>query len=287
MLKLAHIAVLLGAGLALAGPIRADEDPVAAGPAPVTLTASQKNAGKEALARAAEDPTASLWKLQLNSWETVTFHQLDGTTANSTTVRLGIPFKWAGQNNIFNLSLPFVTDSPKLDTGLSDITVFDLVIFNKPWGRWGFGPVAMFPTGGSTKGAGQYAAGPVIGITFTDREKKLLWGVLNQNLFTYAGDDHRRAVNFSVLQPILNYSLGRGWSVGSSDMSWTYNYELSRWTNRPLGVRVSKVGRFFQRPVQVSLEFERNFSTEKGDPESSIRFNFLFFQRNPFRQAKQ
>jgi hypothetical protein len=284
MPKFASLIVLLGGCILLGGSLRGQEDPDAAAPEATRLTAAQLKQGRETLSQAAEDPTASFWKLEVNSSEIVNFYALDNQTANTTAFRFGGPFKWGGQQNIFRVSLPFITDHPTLQSGLSDVSVFDLLVFNKPWGRWGFGPVALFPTGGTNRGGGQYAIGPVIGIIL--RQQNLLYGVLNQNLFTYAGDDHRPPVKNSVLQPIVNYGLGNGWSVGSSDMTWTYNYTARRWTNKPVGVRLSKITRIYRRPVQLSLEYEVNFTRVKGDVDGSLRFNFILFQRNPFAALK-
>lgn len=284
MLKLGSPLSAVALALLLGLAARAQEEPGVTAPVPGRPTAAQLKQGRETLSQAAEDPTASFWKLEINSSEVVNYHALDNQTANTTAFRLGGPFQWDGQLNIFRVSLPFITDHATLQSGLSDISVFDLLVFDRPWGRWGFGPVALFPTGGSTRGSGQYAAGPVVGIIF--RQDRLLYGVLNQNLFTYAGDDHRPPVRNSILQPIVSYSLGNGWAVGTSDMVWTYSFYAGRWINQPVGLKISKVGRFFRRPIQVSLEYERNLTRVRGDVGSSVRFNFVLFQRNPFAAAR-
>lgn len=132
------------------------------------------------------------------------------------------------------------------------------------------------PTGGSRRGAEQWALGPAVG--FTSKRGKLLWGAFNQNLFTYAGDNGRTPVNASILQPIFNYGLGHGWSVGVSEMTFTRDWEASRWSNLPLGVGVSKLQRFGKLPVQFNLQYEHNFADRRGDTADTIRFamKFLF-----------
>ena len=84
------------------------------------------------------------------------------------------------------------------------------------------------------------------------------------------------------MQPVLNYGLGNGWSVGNSEMLLTYNYLAGRWTNLPVGVRLSKVARIIRRPTQISLEYEWNLTNKNGDPKSQARLNLTLFQRNPF-----
>ena len=214
--------------------------------------------------------------VQLADWYTARFHGLDDEDANTVVLRSAIPFQTGDLNHIFRATIPFITDSPFLDSGLSDMTLFDLMVFDQSWGRWGVGPVALLPTGGSKRGAEQWALGPAIG--FTARKGKLLWGAFNQNLFTYAGDDSRTPVNVSVVQPIVSYGLGHGWSMGCSEMTFTYDYEAGRWGSLPLGAKIAKLVKLGKLPVQFSLQYEHDFADQRGTPEDTIRFavKFLF-----------
>jgi hypothetical protein len=237
------------------------------------VTAEKPTAG-DSLSQAASDPTASLMSVQIADWYTAGFHGLSDEAANTAVLRSAIPFTTGDLKHIFRVTVPFITDHPSLDAGLSDITLFDLVVFDQSWGRWGAGAVALLPTGGSSRGAEQWALGPAVG--FTSKNGKLLWGAFNQNLFTYAGDDGRTPVNASILQPIVNYGLGHGWSVGGSEMTFTYDWETSRWSNVPLGVGVSKLQRFGKLPVQFNLQYEHNFADRRGDAADTIRFSLKF-----------
>jgi len=149
--------------------------------------------------------------------------------------------------------------------------VFDLMVFNASWGRWGFGPVALLPTGGDDRGAEKWAAGPAVG--FTARSGNLLWGLFNQNLFTFAGDKNRTDVNVSVLQPIFNYKLGHGWTVGVSEMTFSWDWEADRWSSLPLGVQLAKLVKIGQQPVQFSGQYEHDFADDGFvGPEDTFRF---------------
>ena len=112
---------------------------------------------------------------------------------------------------------------------MSDLVLFDLIVFNESWGRWGVGPVMLFPTAtNDALGAEKWAIGPAAG--FVARSQKLLWGVFNQNLFSFAGNNDREDVNVSIIQPIINYSLPDQWSIGTSEMNITYDWEKDDWT---------------------------------------------------------
>jgi len=265
--------MLSGIGLALGAvfgiPVWAAEPMVTNTPA-----SDVESPGGQSLNQAASDPTASLMSLQIADWYNAHIHGLSGEDANTVVLRPVIPFQTGELNHILRVTVPLITDNPVLDSGLSDITIFDLLVFKESWGRWGIGPVALLPTGGSSRGAEKWAAGPAIG--FVARQNKLIWGAFNQNLFTYAGDGSRNDVNVSVLQPILNYGLGHGWSAGNSEMTFSYDYEGGRWSSLPLGVSIAKLVRFGKLPVQFSLQYEHDFADLRGTPEDTIRFTLKF-----------
>jgi hypothetical protein len=168
------------------------------------------------------------------------------------------------------MTLPFVTDSPSGENGLGDMTLFDLIVSNAAWGRWGVGPVMLIPTGEDGLSAGQWAIGPAVG--FTASQPGLLWGLFNQNLFSIAGGDAREDVNVSILQPILNYSLPNKWSISTSEMNITYDWEKSGWTALPLGVKLAKLVKFSSTPVQFSGAFEYNFADDYVAPKWICNF---------------
>jgi len=91
--------------------------------------------GGQSLGQAASDPTASLMSFQINDWYTAKFHGLDDETANQLVFRAVIPFSTGGFDHIFRATVPFITDHPVADSGLSDSTIFDLVVFDEDWGR--------------------------------------------------------------------------------------------------------------------------------------------------------
>ena len=235
-----------------------------------TPSAPEGELGGQSLSEAANDPTASLMSLQIYDSYTTNFHKLSGS-ANTVVFRPVIPFKLGDTNNILRITAPIITSNPVLDSGLSDLTIFNLVVFNEPWGRWGVGPVALIPTGGAYRGAEKWAIGPAIG--FTAMQDKLLWGLFNQNLFSFAGDSDRQNVNLSILQPILFYGLGDGWSIGNSEMSITYDWEASRFSSLPLGIKIGKLVKVGTQPLQFSLQYEHDFANDAIGPANTIQFN--------------
>ena len=142
----------------------------------------------QALDQAASDPTASLMNVQIQNVHTGDYHNLIGESGNAILLRSAVPFKTGSLNHIARATLPIATKRPSVERGLSDMVLFDLIVFNQSWGRWGLGPVMLFPTAtDDALGAEKCAIGPAVG--FVASSRKLPRGVFNQNLFSFAGDD--------------------------------------------------------------------------------------------------
>lgn len=243
--------------------------------APGASLAEEPAEGGQALDQAANDPTASLMSVQIQDIYSGNYHNLNDESGNTLLLRSAIPFQTGPLNHIARATLPVVTDSPSGKSGLSDLVLFDLIVFNESWGRWGIGPVMLFPTATSDQlGTEKWAIGPAAG--FVARSQKLMWGVFNQNLFSFAGKNDREDVNVSIIQPIISYSLPDQWSIGTSEMNITYDWEKDDWTALPLGIKLSKLVKFGSLPVQFSSACEYNFAKDYVAPEWIVNFTLKF-----------
>jgi len=148
-----------------------------------------------------------------------------------------------------------------------DITVFDLVTFNESWGRWGIGVDALLPTGGDSRGADQWAAGPAVGFVASP-SRAVIFGVFNQNLFRFAGDQDlgQADIDISTIQPIFNYNFGGGWSAGFSEMQIAYDWNEGKFTSLPLGIDLETAQ--IRRPAgQVQRAVRARFLRRRPDRE--------------------
>lgn len=101
--------------------------------------------------------------------------------------------------------------------------------------------------------------------------------MFNQNIFTVAGEGDRADVNLSVIQPIVNKSLGNGWSVGASEMNVVYDWEKDDWTSLPVGIKLAKMHKFGELPVQFNVQYEYNFADDDiGSPKQTLRVTAKF-----------
>ena len=213
--------------------------------------------------------------VQIQNLYSGAYHNLNDESGNTILLRSAMPFTTGPLKHIARVTLPIVTSSPSGKSGLGDLVLFDLIVFDQPWGRWGVGPVMLIPIASNDLlGADKWAAGPAIG--FVARSKKLMWGLFNQNLFSFAGNDDREDVNVSILQPIINYSLPDKWSIGTSEMNVTYDWKKSHWTALPLGVKLAKLVKFGKLPVQFSGAYEYNFADRYVAPMWTANFTVKF-----------
>lgn len=228
-------------------------------------TAATAQDGGQDLNQAASDPTASLTAYVFQDFYTSRYHGLDDADGNRLQFRLAIPYTLGSTNNIFRLTLPYVTSSPGDTEGWSDATVFNLTTFDRSWGRFGLGAVALLPVGDDDLTTDRWGLGPAAG--FIAQANWGIWGLFNQNIIDMGGDGDRDPVNVSVLQPIFSVTLNDGWSIGSSDMSFTYDWEQDEFVSIPVGLQLSKLVTFGATPVQLGLSYEYNFYDDGNGPE--------------------
>lgn len=229
----------------------------------------------QSLGQAANDPTASLMSVQIQNLYSGEYHNLEDESGNSILLRSVIPLTTGSLKHIARATLPYITNSPSGESGLGDLTLFDLIKFEESWGRWGVGPVMLIPTAtDDALGSEKWGIGPAVG--FAARTPGLLWGLFNQNIFSFAGDDDREDVNISILQPLLNIKLPNKWSIGVSEMNITYDWEKSAWSSLPLGMKVNKLVKFGKLPVMFSGSYEYNFQDDYVAPEWTMNFTMKF-----------
>ena len=210
---------------------------------------------QENLGSAANDPTAAITSFMFQDYYTYNFHNDSDATANLLQFRSAIPFSTGDLNHILRITIPYQTETPGGGGG---------------WGRFGIGAVALLPTGSSGLSAEKWGLGPAAG--FVANESWGIWGLFNQNIFTVGGDSSRPDVNISIVQPVFNYQLGNGWSVGPSEMLVTYDWENGDWASLPLGIGVNKLVPIGGNPWQFTLSYEHNFQDDGVRPADTLNF---------------
>lgn len=218
------------------------------------------------LSRQATDPTASLMALNFQS----TWNDFHGTTppgatddAWTFTFKPVMPFTFLEHPNILRLTLPYQTGG-RGDEDFKPISLFDLMVFNENWGRWGIGPVMTFDTTGDLPD--EFVIGPAIGGVW-QVNKKFNLGLFSQNVFW-------SDTAVTQIQPVIAYQLGNGWSLSAGDLQFTYDWKAARWVNLPIGFQIGKVTKIGGLPCRFALNPQYNLKNDRGLSEWSVTFTY-------------
>jgi hypothetical protein len=118
---------------------------------------------------------------------------------------------------------------------------------------WGVGPVISLPSNSEpTLGSGRWSAGPTV--VLLKQSGRWTSGGLANHLWSFAGNDERKDVEQTFIQPFVAYATPTGvtYSVNSeSTASWKAK-SGERWTV-PVNLTVSKMARFGPFPASYGI----------------------------------
>lgn len=135
-------------------------------------------------------------------------------------------------------------------TEFADTQLFDLFLSNWPNPKetgfgWGIGPTFVFPTGRDPK-AGDHAweVGPAAAAVYRGIPH-LMVGFLFQNPISFAYTNSSATPQSEMeFQPLISYTLGRGWYVKSADSTWTVKWRHGSSTTIPISLGFGRVWKF-------------------------------------------
>jgi len=150
-------------------------------------------------------------------------------------------------------------------TGLGDINQSFFFSPARLVGGWivGAGPVLQYPTATRPElGTGKWGAGP----TFAVLQQHTGWtfGVLANQIWSYAGDRRREPVNTALVDPFASYTWPNGVTL-EFDGGSTYDWKLRQWTI-PLTAGVSRLVTLGHRSVTVGLDGRWYAARAPGSP---------------------
>jgi hypothetical protein len=196
-----------------------------------------------------------------------------------------IPFRLTDEWNLISRTVAPVIYQPELAPGVGDtfgLGDIQLSLFLSPAKPgvliWGAGPVLQFPTAtDDVLGQGKWGAGPTAAALTI--QGPWVVGALINNVWSFAGDGKRKAVNQMLLQPIISYNLPGGWYVNSIPMI-TADWKADageRWTV-PIGGGVGRIVRIGPLPLGVDVGAYYNVVRPDNAAECELRarVNFLF-----------
>jgi hypothetical protein len=245
---------------------------------------------KEELAKAAQNPVAAMISLpfQLNT----TFNYgVDSLQKRDTQYVLNIqpviPITLNEDWNLITRTIVPVLSQPHPIEDVSPVggiaNIQETLFFSpaKP-GKvlWGVGPVFQFPTAtNGMLGSSKWSGGPAFVVLAMPGH--WLFGVLAQNVWSFAGPQNAPRVNQFLLQYFVSYNFKGGWYVGSSPINtadWTQAQSEDKWTV-PLGMCLGKIIHVGRQPVNLQLAYYYNMVRPTGSMASgpyTIRFQLQF-----------
>ena len=204
-------------------------------------------------------------------------------TQNLLLIEPVIPIRLTDNWNLISRTIipvlyhPDVQSSSGGEFGLSDINESLFFCASKP-GKivWGLGPSVQFPTAtDNVLGTGKWAAGPTA--TLLTMHGHWVWGVLVNNLWSFAGDNDRKDINFMALKYFVNYNFSHGWHLTSSP-TITANWKAdndNRWTI-PLGGGGGKVFHVGKQAMNFQTQAFYNVERPAGGPDWTLRIQLTF-----------
>jgi hypothetical protein len=168
--------------------------------------------------------------------------------------------------------IPDVTqESGMYSSGLSDISFTAFYVPKSENLTWGPGVQIDIPTGGEKRGAQKWNIGPSIVVLVQPGD--WTFGVLANNVWSFAGNSDREDVNRGLLNLFIVRQLGEGWYVNSVPIL-TVDWKAQsgqQWTV-PMGIGFGKLS-FIGGKLPLNIQAGYYYNVVKPDfgPKSQLR----------------
>ena len=197
------------------------------------------------------DPTS--WLMDLRMRHEWTWPTSPGNgDSQSVQFRPTIPFRAFGTVNVLRVTVPYDVQSDD-GAGIGDVEIFDLVVVQESWGRWGVGPSLRLISDADDD---SLQAGLAAAAVANNRHWTV--GALTQN---FLNDDASQ----SRLQPILAYKFDDVWSIGIGESEFRYDWHSDRWSQLPLGIELDKIVSPWGQKMQLFVNPQYNFARDESN----------------------
>ena len=267
----------------------ADNDAVSSGGGASTTASTDDAASDEQaeLAKKLQNPVANLISVPIqNNWDfgLGPAHAMKYTANIQPVVPVSISEDW---NLIIRTIVPVIYEEAlvnnpnapnglgKSHAGLGDTTQSFFFSPKKPVGGWilGAGPVGYYPTATTSYlGAGQWGAGPTI--VALRQEHGFTYGILANQIWSFAGQQDRANVNTTFLQPFVSYTTKK-YTTFSVNTETTYDWHTEEAT-APMNFAVQQLVKIGKQPIAFQFGYRYYVEKPDGGPDWGLRFAITF-----------
>jgi hypothetical protein len=143
---------------------------------------------------------------------------------------------------------------------------------------WGAGPALLLPTSTDDRlGGEKWAAGPTV-VVLTQKSG-WTFGLLANQLWSFAGSKDRFEVNALFVNPFLTYTTRTQTTFGlNTESTYTWKAEDHPWTV-PVNLSIAQLMRFGSQPVQITAGLRYWASSPANGPSGfgfRVAFTLLF-----------
>jgi hypothetical protein len=163
----------------------------------------------------------------------------------------------------------------KSHSGLGDTTQSFFLSPKAPVGGWilGAGPVGYYPTATeSALGAGKWGAGPTI--VALQQSHGFTYGILANQIWSFAGQDNRQNINASFVQPFVSFTT-KTYTTFAINTESTRDWQADQWSV-PLNFMVQQLVKIGKQPIAFQAGFRQYVDGPKGGPDWGLRFAITF-----------
>lgn len=240
----------------------------------VTNVSENATDGANNITNQSNNPITPKAQFLMQNFFMTTLQGYGDRSADQLLLRLYLPFKLLGVQNIARIYQPIETE-PLVPTGTAagfgDMTVYDLALHKMDKFTVGAGPLLVLPVASHTNlGDGKWQAGAAV-IAVTERSWGLMGSVVTyQHSFSGYGSS-RPAAELVTVQPLIHYNFNHGYYLRSSGI-WNLSFEAPHISEIPVGFGAGKVMKLRSGTV-VNFYIEPQYSVYQngnGSPKWQI-----------------
>ena len=239
------------------------------------------------LAKKLNNPVAALVSVPVqNNWDfgIGPAHAMKYTDNIQPVMPFSISKDW---NLILRTILPVIYQEPldntpgapasvgKSHAGLGDTTQSFFFSPKEPVGGWilGAGPVGYYPTATTDYlGGGKWGAG--LTVLALRQEHGFTYGILANQIWSFAGQQNRQNINATYLQPFVAYTT-KTYTTFAVNSESTYDWQAEHATV-PMNYMIQQVLKIGGHPIAFQVGYRYYIEKPSGGPDWGLRFTITF-----------